>query len=123
MTVTAIVIDDDIDTAETFAEHLDLNDVKILGIGNNGKEAVELYKEHKPNVVLMDVMMEGFDGFYGIEKIREYDSNAKIVMITADLQAETEKKLKELKTNGVVHKPYEITTVLETIKNAIHGTA
>lgn len=98
MGFTTIVVDDDVDTAETLAEHLDMHDVKVLGIGNNGKEAAELYKKYKPDVVLMDVMMYGFDGFYGIERIREFDPDAKILMITADLQHDTGKKLMELKS-------------------------
>ena len=43
-TITAIVIDDDLDTVELFCEHLELKGIQVIGKGYNGKEAVELYQ-------------------------------------------------------------------------------
>jgi len=87
----------------------------VLGRGYDGKTAVELYKEHKPDIVLLDVMMPDFDGFYGLEQIRKHDPKAKIIMVTADLTSDTEKKLVELKASAMIYKPYEIDSVIETI--------
>jgi len=75
-----------------------------------------LYKEHKPDVVLLDVMMPDYDGFYGLERIRKIDPDAKIIMVTADLTSDTEKKLVDLKASAMICKPYEIDSVVETIE-------
>ena len=115
-------MDDDIDTAETFAEHLMLKGLQVLDIGFNGKKAVELYKEFHPDVVLMDVMMPGSDGFYGLEKIREFDPDSKIVFVTADVKPETEKKLIESNASAIIYKPYEIEDVVRIIKEVDQGT-
>ena len=53
---SVLVIDDDRDTVEVFCEYLSIKDIKVLGKGYDGRTAVELYKEHKPDVVLLDVI-------------------------------------------------------------------
>ncbi len=113
---SVIVVDDDRDTVEVFCEYLAIKNIQVLGRGYDGKAAVELYKEHKPDIVLLDVMMPDFDGFYGLEQIRKHDPNAKIIMVTADLTSDTEKKLVELKASAMIYKPYEIDSVIETIE-------
>ncbi len=113
---SVIVVDDDRDTVEVFCEYLSIKNIEVLGRGYDGKAAVDLYKEHKPDLVLLDVMMPDYDGFYGLEQIRKHDPNAKIIMVTADLTSDTEKKLVELKASAMIYKPYEIDSVIETIE-------
>ena len=116
-----IVIDDDRDTVEVFCEYLGIKDIQVLGKGFSGKDAVTLYKELKPEVVLLDVMMPDYDGFYGLRNIREYDPQAKVIMVTADLTSDTEKKLKELNASAILYKPYEIDSVVSTIDKVNKG--
>lgn len=116
-----IVVDDDRDTVEVFTEYLAMKGIDVVAKGYNGKEAVELYKEHTPDITLLDVMMPGHDGFYGLENIRNINPNAKIIMVTADLTSDTEKKLHELQASAILYKPYEIDNVLETIDKVSKG--
>lgn len=116
-----IVVDDDRDTVEVFCEYLGIKDIQVLGKGFSGKEAVNLYKELKPEIVLLDVMMPDYDGFYGLRNIREYDPQAKVIMVTADLTSDTEKKLKELNASAILYKPYEIDSVVSTIDKVSKG--
>jgi two-component system, chemotaxis family, chemotaxis protein CheY len=113
---SVIVVDDDRDTVEVFCEYLAIKDIEVLGRGYDGKTAVELYKKHNPDVVLLDVMMPDYDGFYGLENIRKINPDAKIIMVTADLTSDTEKKLVDLKASAMIYKPYEIDSVIETIE-------
>ena len=113
---SVIVVDDDRDTVEVFCEYLSIKNIQVLGRGYDGKAAVDLYKEHKPDIVLLDVMMPDYDGFYGLEQIRKFDPEAKIIMVTADLTSDTEKKLVDLKASAMIYKPYEIDSVIETIE-------
>ncbi len=116
-----IVVDDDRDTVEVFTEYLAMKGIDVVGKGYNGKEAVELYKEHTPDITLLDVMMPEHDGFYGLENIRNINPNAKIIMVTADLTSDTEKKLHELQASAILYKPYEIDNVVETIDKVSKG--
>ncbi|MGQ0606234.1 MAG: response regulator [Candidatus Nitrosotenuis sp.] len=112
--IKAIVIDDDVDTVEVFCEYLEIKDVVVVGRGYNGQTAVELYKKYKPDIVLLDVMMPEYDGFYGLENIKKINPDAKVIMVTADLTLDTEKKLKGL-ASAIVYKPYEMDSILEVI--------
>lgn len=113
--VKVIVVDDDVDTVEVFCEYLEIKDITVVGRGYNGKTAVELYEKYRPDIALLDVMMPEYDGFYGLENIKNINPNAKVIMVTADLTFDTEKKLKDLNASAVIYKPYEIDSVIDTI--------
>lgn len=114
--VKVIVVDDDVDTVEVFCEYLEIKDITVLGRGYNGKTAVELYEKYRPDIALLDVMMPEYDGFYGLEHIKNINPDAKVIMVTADLTFDTEKKLKDLNASAVIYKPYEIDSVIDTIQ-------
>ena len=119
--VTVIVIDDDVDTVEVFCEYLAIKNITVVGRGYSGKKAVELYEQLTPDIVLLDVMMPEYDGFYGLENIKKINPSAKVIMVTADLTYDTEKKLKEFNASAVIYKPYEIDSVIETIHKVHDG--
>jgi CheY-like chemotaxis protein len=118
--VRVIVIDDDIDTVEVFCEYLEIKEIQVLGRGYDGKDAVELYEKLKPDIVLLDIMMPEYDGFYALENIKKINPEAKVIAVTADLSYDAE-KLGRLKTSAVVFKPYEIDRVIETIHKVHNG--
>ena len=120
-TTRAIVIDDDQDTLDIFCEFLKLKKVEVVGKAKNGLQALRLYKETKPDIVLMDVMMPDYNGFFGLEKIKEFDSNSKIVMVTADLTEKTAQRLNELGADEILYKPYEIDQVMKTINKLLES--
>ena len=94
-----------------FSDYLENKGVSVIGKAKNGKEGVELFKKLKTDVIFLDVIMPDFDGFYALKKIREIDSNAKIIMVTADFSPSTKIKLKELKASDIIYKPYDGTAI------------
>jgi DNA-binding NarL/FixJ family response regulator len=58
------------------------SDMVVVGEGSNGREAVELWKKHRPDVTLLDLRMPVLDGVGAIKEIRELDENAQIVVLT-----------------------------------------
>lgn len=120
--VKVIVIDDDVDTVEVFCEYLEIKDITVVGRGYNGKTAVELYEKYRPDIALLDVMMPEYDGFYGLENIKNINPDAKVIMVTADLTFDTEKKLKDFNASAVIYKPYEIDSVIDTIHKVYKQT-
>lgn len=114
--ITAIVIDDDQDCLEVFCEFLKIKGINVLGKGYNGKDAVELYKRYNPDIVLSDVMMPDYDGFYGLENIQNYDPDAKVIMVTASTEFDNDRKLMELGASHIIKKPFEIDKMLDIIQ-------
>ena len=117
----AIVIDDDIDTVDVFCEYLELQNVCVLGKGYNGKDAVELYQKFRPDIVFLDSMMPDYDGCYALEKIMQIDRKSIVVMVTADMTADTEQKLTELNATAIVYKPFDINRIMEVIGKLVEG--
>lgn len=104
--ITCVVIDDDKNINKVFSEFLELIGIEVLAQGHNGDDAVSLYVKHRPEIIFTDIMMPHTDGFYGIEKIREFDPEAKIVAVTADISSETEQRLRERNITAIIYKPF-----------------
>ena len=118
--IRAIVIDDDKNTVNFFSEYLELEGINVIGRGYDGKEAVDLYSTLKPDVIFLDVIMDRFDGLYALEEIKKIDSNANVIMVTADLRKNTYVKLINLKASEIIFKPFEIDAIMHAIHNISH---
>jgi len=121
MPVKIIVIDDDEDTLDVFSTYLEMKHFEVLAKGKNGLEAVELYKKHKPDIVLLDIMMPHHDGFYALEKIKEIDPKAKVIVVTGDLTEQTARRLEDLGATDLLYKPYEIDDVTNVVNCVVEG--
>jgi two-component system invasion response regulator UvrY len=58
-------------------------DIKVIAEAENGEQAVKLYMEHQPDVVVMDITMPGIGGLEAIERIMAKDSAASILVLSA----------------------------------------
>jgi DNA-binding NarL/FixJ family response regulator len=58
------------------------SDMAVVAEASNGREAVDLWKKHRPHVTLLDLRMPELDGVGAIKEIRELDDNAQIVVLT-----------------------------------------
>ena len=58
------------------------SDMTMVGEASNGREAVDLWREHRPDVTLLDLRMPELDGVGAIKEIRELDEDARIVVLT-----------------------------------------
>lgn len=117
--ITAIVIDDDIDTVSVLSDFLQLKGITVIEKGYGGLEAVKIYEKLRPDVVFLDVMMKKYDGFYTLQKIREIQSDAIIILITADMTEETRIKLLEMKASAIIYKPYDINEVVDVVNKLV----
>jgi len=115
--ITAIIVDDDKNTVDVFSEYLTIKGINVVGKGYNGKDAVELYTKFRPDIVFLDVMMDEFDGIYGLEEIKKVYNNANVVMVTADLRHDTYLKLTSLNASSIIFKPYDINAIMKTIRD------
>lgn len=79
----------------------------------NGHEAVTFYKKHKPDLILMDILMPIKDGIEATKEIIEFDSKAKIIAITA-----YHSKVREILLAGAkqaVNKPFRKKELIDII--------
>jgi two-component system, chemotaxis family, chemotaxis protein CheY len=119
--IKVIVIDDEHDVSEVLCEFLKIKGIEVLGRGKNGNDAIELYQKLHPDLVLMDLVMPDYDGFYGIEKIREFDPTSKIMIISASLTHAYVQKLIEMNVNSISLKPYDLNNIIDVINKVNRG--
>lgn len=77
-----IVVDDDKIVVKSLTTILKSKGFDVVGEANDGKEALEIYKKLHPDIVLMDIRMEGYDGIWATENIINHDKDAKILLLT-----------------------------------------
>ncbi|NND87523.1 MAG: response regulator [Nitrosopumilus sp.] len=112
---TILLVDDDIDLLENTAYM-----IKSLGCdvvtAEDGQDAVEKYKEISPDLTLMDVKMPKMDGFDAFFKIKQFDSEAKVVLITAFAVDEKKHlKAKSMSLLTTINKPYSFEQLEEIV--------
>ncbi len=84
-------------------------------ISENGDIAVQMAKKIKYDVILMDLQMPVMDGYQATEEIRKFDLITPIIAVTAEVLQEKKHKLKDMKWNGIVIKPFKPEELLHAI--------
>ncbi|RDJ31283.1 MAG: response regulator [Crenarchaeota archaeon] len=120
---SVILIDDEPAITETWEQLFHAKGFDVLGHARNGDEAFCLYKKSMPDFVIMDIMMPKFDGGYGIEKIKTYDPDAKIIVVTAHHEMQLAEKILRYEPVAVIFKPNEMDFLFEIIKKSKYGKA
>ncbi len=77
-----IIIDDDPLVVESLKTIINVNDIDILAVGYDGIQAVKLYDQYRPDLILMDIRMEKMSGLDATKEILKIDPHAKILLIT-----------------------------------------
>ncbi|MDR7857368.1 response regulator transcription factor [Tissierella sp.] len=77
-----IIVDDDYLVVNSLKTIVIASGIDVLAVGHDGREAVQLYNEYKPDLILMDIRMEKMNGIEATEEILKIDPNAKILLIT-----------------------------------------
>lgn len=85
----------------------------------DGDEAVALYAEHHPDLVLLDITMAGKDGLTALGEIMEADPEASVIMCTAIGQQQTVMEALALGAADYVIKPFQKDKLLEAVLNVL----
>ena len=81
--IRIIVVDDQAVVRQGFVSLIStVPDMRVIAQGTNGREAVALYREHRPDVVLMDLRMPEMGGVEAISAIRREFPGAKVIVLT-----------------------------------------
>lgn len=102
--MNVIIIDDDPLVVDSLKTIVAANYIDVLGIGYSGEDAIRLYKDKKPSLVMLDIRMEGMSGIEATREILEYDPNAKILLITTFKDDEYIKAALDLGCRGYILK-------------------
>jgi len=112
-----LIVDDEPQIRELLAEYL--SSEFTIRLAKNGKESVEIAKEWKPDLILMDLMMPEMDGVTACQKIREFDHTRHIpvLMLTAANSSNERKSAFGQGADDFISKPFD----LEELKVRLHS--
>jgi len=88
----------------------------IIGEAKNGKEAVEMYQELKPDIVTMDITMPVMDGLEAIRAIKDIDPDAQIIVCSAMGQQKMIIEAIEAGAKDFIVKPFKEGRVIEAVR-------
>lgn len=116
-----LVVDDDIFVSMSLKTILESDsDIEVVALGNNGEEAVALYNEHKPDVLLMDIRMDVMNGLEAAEKIFKDYKDANILFLTTFSDDEYIIKALHLGARGYLLKQ-DFESIIPALKAAYSG--
>ncbi len=95
--------------------------IEVVALAENGKEAWEKCRVYEPDVVLMDMRMPEYDGAYGIQTIKEKFSNIRVLVLTTFDDEETITKALESGADGYILKEMEDGKVIASVKSVYAG--
>ena len=105
--VKLLIVDDDLPTADFLNRYLGKRDYEIF-IANDGEKALSIVKEKQPNIVLLDIKMPGTSGMTVLQKIKEIDKNAKVIMMTAVKDESMIELAREYGASDYITKPFSL---------------
>jgi len=114
--IRVIVVDDDPDMVDITTEYLEQADIKVVGTGFDGKDAVTLYRKLHPDLVILDMKMPNYDGRYAIKNIIQQDPQAKIIVITGYAD---DYDFKGNKIERILRKPFNIGQLIQAIDSVM----
>ncbi|HHT87974.1 MAG TPA: response regulator [Clostridiales bacterium] len=115
-----LIVDDSKTSRRILKNILEANGHTVIGEAINGKEAVDKFKELKPDITTMDITMPVMDGLEALKKIMGVDKDARVVMVTA---AGQKTKMVDAVKHGAVEfltKPFEEEQIIEIIERVIN---
>ncbi len=110
-----LIVDDAAFMRMMLRDILSKNGFEIVGEAENGKIAVQMYEELKPDVVTMDITMPEMDGIAAVKEIKTTYPDAKVVMVSAmGQQAMVIEAIRSGAADFIV-KPFQPDRVLEAL--------
>ena len=121
MAKSILIVEDDNNIADLLRLYLEKEGYQAT-IAADGTQGIDLYRKLRPDLVLLDVMMPGVDGWGVLRAIRQ-DSQTPVIMLTA--KGETADKVSGLKqgADDYITKPFEMKEVLARIEAVLRRAA
>lgn len=119
--MSVLVCDDSIFARKSICMFIATLGVKNIYEAADGMQAVEKYKENKPDIVFMDIVMPVITGIEALSQIKEFDPDAKVIMASS---VGTQNYLKSAIKAGAadfLQKPISNDQIKQVLENAVKG--
>lgn len=118
MAKRVLVVDDERGVREALRQVLEYEGMEVADAAN-GEDAISMYSEFHPHIVLLDVKMAGMDGLQTLARLRELDGALPVVMISGHGTIQTAVEATQLGAYDFLEKPLDTDRILLTLRNAL----
>ena len=119
MAVNVLIVDDLAFIKIVLRDILEKAGFRVVGEASNGEQAIAMYQDTRPDVVLMDITMPGMDGLTALKKIREIDAGARVIICSALGQQQLIVQAIQLGAKDFIVKPFQPQRVVSALKKAL----
>lgn len=116
-----LVIDDELGPRESL--RILLKTEYEVHVADSVLRGLELLKQHRPDVVIMDIRMPGMSGIEGLREIRKIDPDIAVIMLTGFGALETAQEALRLGANDYLKKPFDTKEIVEVVRQNVRRTA
>jgi len=114
-----VLIADDSEFMRNLLREILEEDHTIVEEVENGVEAVEVFEETEPDLVMMDIVMPIRDGIEATDEIKNEHPGANVIMCTSVGQEEKMKEAVKAGADGYITKPFQKPSVMEAIRDVV----
>lgn len=116
MSTTIMVVDDSPFASKQIKDIVEDNGYEVTVYAKDGEEAIELYKELKPDIVILDIIMPGLNGLETAEILKKQDPDVKILMLSSLCDSGTMEEVKSIGVKHLIPKPLEADVLLASLE-------
>ncbi len=114
-----VIVDDIAETRENIRKLLQFeNDVEVVGVGRTGREGIDIVKDTKPDVVIMDINMPDMDGITATENIRRSQPHTQIVILSVQGDPNYMRRAMLAGARDFLTKPPSVDDLISAIRRA-----
>lgn len=118
-----LVVDDSSFMRNALKEILEKLGYQVVGTAENGVEALARYRDLKPDVVTLDIIMPQMGGLQGLKLIKSFDPRAVVVMVSSMADRESVTDCAKAGATHYLLKPFDQTKVAEVMKRVMDERA
>ncbi len=118
-TIKLLIVDDNREFCEIVEEYLSREkDIRVVGMANDGFQAIEMIKEEDPDIVVLDIIMPHLDGLGVLEKLNsmEFDRMPNVIVLSAVGQDRITQRALALGADYYIVKPFDMQIFIKRIR-------
>jgi two-component system, chemotaxis family, chemotaxis protein CheY len=122
MKAKVLIVDDSGLTRRSLRQILESAGCEVVE-AEDGLTGLERYFLEKPDVVMLDLVMRGMYGLEVLQKLRQLDATARIIVVSADIQSSSHELAQEAGARAFINKPFDRAEILTALEAVLGGPA